>query len=639
MKFGKDIDVIEQLQETIQTSSFIQKVKKINQGLFDKKKLRPLSIPEINQLKDQKNFCKDWTQILVTQNFTADNIISSTFLGKTTIGNLSGHLMVDGFEHQCGIINSVLYDVQIGDHCFIGNVQTLSSVALEGDCAVVNCLSVTHGNKKNFGVGQELALAIESGGREIRIFPEINIDVARIICSSRNNKKLLKDYSDLIDEYARLVSSEWSILSKGAQILNSPKVKNVYLGEHAYIDNALNVENTVMISSLEEPCKITNGAFVSNCVVQWGCEITTGSVIENSIFTEYSYAKRQAMVFDSLIGANTSIAEGEVTSSLVGSFVGFHHQALLISAFWPEGKGNISYGANVGSNHTGKEPDQEIWPGEGTFMGLSVVIKFPTDFTQGPYSIISSSVTTLPQKMSFPFSLINIPAHSFPHISPAYNEIQPAWVLYDNFFMIQRNENKFHQRNKAKRIDIKYDIIRPSIVDKMIDARNRLAQVEEVLEVYTDQEIHGLGKNYMLEKNRVKAIDAYNGIIQYYCFRELYRHVLMQIDLKVAKNMNEVDYQNGSLEWLHAKSLFASELNIEVLTVAAAKECLENLIEMVQDIATQIMTAKKRDDTRGKRIIRDYGDSHSSAADNKIVKSAFDDVERYKVNIKRIISS
>ena len=76
-----------------------------------------------------------------------------------------------------------------------------------------------------------------------------------------------------------------------------------------------------------------------------------------------------------------------------------------------------------------------------------------------------------------------------------------------------------------------------------------------------------------------------------------------------------------------------------MLTVAAAKECLENLIEMVQDIATQIMTAKKRDDTRGKRIIRDYGDSHSSAAENKIVKSAFDDVERYKVNIKRIISS
>lgn len=638
MKFGKDINVIEQLQETLQTSTFIQKVQKINQGLFEEKSLRPLTSAEITQLKDQKNFCKDWSKIKVTNKFSPENIISSTFLGKTSIGDLSGSLMVDGFEHQCGILNSVLYNVQIGDHCVIGNVQTLSGVTLESNCAILNCLSVTHGNKKNFGVGQELALAIESGGREIRIFPEINIDVARIICSSRSNKKLLQEYSNLIDEYVRLVYSEWSILSNGAQIINSPKVKNVFLGEYAYIDNALNVENTVMISSREEPCKITNGAFISNSVVQWGCEITTGSVIENSIFTEYSYAKRQAMVFDSLIGANTSIAEGEVTSSLVGSFVGFHHQALLISAFWPEGKGNISYGANVGSNHTGKEPDQEIWPGEGTFMGLSVVIKFPTDFTQGPYSMISSSVTTLPQKMSFPFSLINIPAHTFSHISPAYNEIQPAWILSDNFFMIQRNENKFKQRNKAKRIDIKYDIIRPSVVDKMIDARNRLSQIEEILEVYTDHEIEGLGKNYMLENNRTKAIDAYNGTIQYYCYRELYRHVLMQIDLKVAKNMNDVDYKNGSLEWLHAKSLFALELKIDILTVEIAKDCLVNLIEMVQDIAAQILLAKKRDDNRGKKIIRDYVDSHSSAEENKIVKSAMNDVENYRINIKRILA-
>ena len=52
------------------------------------------------------------------------------------------------------------------------------------------------------------------------------------------------------------------------------------------------------------------------------------------------------------------------STSLVGPFVAFHHQALLIAAYWPEGKGNIAYGANVGSNHTGKAPDQEIRPGE-----------------------------------------------------------------------------------------------------------------------------------------------------------------------------------------------------------------------------------------------------------------------------------
>ncbi|PCJ58826.1 MAG: hypothetical protein COA79_12205 [Planctomycetota bacterium] len=633
MKFGKDIDVIEQLQEVLETSNFIKTVKRVNQNLFSVQGPRELRSDEIKVLELQKNFCKDWSLVKVSQDFSTKHIINNTFLGNVLIGKLSGNIEVDGFLHESGILNSVLYDVQIGDNCLVKNVQTVSDIAMESSSAIVNCLSVVHGNQKTFGVGEELALAIEIGGREIRIFPEINLDVARIICSSRDNLELLKQYSDLIDEYVSLITSRWSILCKGSKIINSPKIKNVYLGEYAFIDNVLNVENTVLICSKDEPAKITNGAFVSNSVVQWGCHITTGSVVENSILTEYSTVKRQGMVFDSLIGANTSIAEGEVSSSLVGNFVGFHHQALLISAFWPEGKGNISYGANVGSNHTGKEPDQEIWLGEGTFMGLSVVIKFPTDFTQGPYSIVSSGLTTLPQKMEFPFSLLNSASHSYDDISPAFNEILPAWVLYSNYFMIQRNEKKFRERNKAKRIEIKNDIIRPSIVDKMISAKKRLMDIKKVKEIYTESDIKGLGKNYLVEENRNRAIAAYTGITDYFCYRELYRK-LIDID-KVAsiKGIKKVDFNKGSLEWLHAKKIFLEQLSIDEFTVEVVKECFNNLIGMVEDIANQIHDAKKRDDVRGKKIIRDYEYSHCSADDNAVVKSAFEDLKEYRIKL------
>ena len=106
---------------------------------------------------------------------------------------------------------------------------------------------------------------------------------------------------------------------------------------------------------------------------------------------EHSHVDRHGKLFDSLLGPNSGVSEGEVsivvsclpqlmctlpmhqvTSCLVGPFVGFHHQALLIACFWPSGKGNIGYGANVGSNHTLKAPDQELWPGEGLFFGLGV---------------------------------------------------------------------------------------------------------------------------------------------------------------------------------------------------------------------------------------------------------------------------
>ena len=162
-----------------------------------------------------------------------------------------------------------------------------------------------------------------------------------------------------------------------------------------------------------------------------------------------------------MIGPCTGVSEGEVTSSLVGPFVGFHHQALLIASFWPAGRGNIGYGANVGSNHTGKVSDQELWPGEGTFFGLATAIKFPSNFSQAPYCLIATGVTTLPQRVDMPFSLIN----SQERLSqgyPAFNEISPGWTLGSNLFMILRNESKFKKRGQvvSHRVHYENEILR-----------------------------------------------------------------------------------------------------------------------------------------------------------------------------------
>ena len=100
-------------------------------------------------------------------------------------------------------------------------------------------------------------------------------------------------------------------------------------------------------------------------------------------------------------------------------------------AIWYKGKGNIGYGANIGSNHTGRLPDQELIPGEGLFFGLGCNIKYPCNFSNAPYSLIASGITTLPQvcslppshvqKVEMPFSLINKPSTNYEGVSPAYN--------------------------------------------------------------------------------------------------------------------------------------------------------------------------------------------------------------------------
>lgn len=74
-----------------------------------------------------------------------------------------------------------------------------------------------------------------------------------------------------------------------------------------------------------------------------------------------------------------------------------------------------------------------------------------------------------------PFSLINRPIEGHAGISSAINEIFPGWVLYGNYYMIIRNEDKFANRNKSSRNLFEMDILRAEIVAMMIRARHHLA--------------------------------------------------------------------------------------------------------------------------------------------------------------------
>src|SRR5262249_2328323 len=160
-----------------------------------------------------------------------------------------------------------------------------------------------------------------------------------------------------------------------AVVRNTPDVRNTYVGPNARVEGATAVADSTLLGDPEEPARVESGACVTRSLLQWGSRVATLAVVERAVLTEHSHAERHAKVTNTILGPNTAVAAGEVTSCLLGPFVSSHHQALLIAAVWPEGKGNVGHGANVGCNHTGKAPDQEFFPGEGLFLGLGVNVK------------------------------------------------------------------------------------------------------------------------------------------------------------------------------------------------------------------------------------------------------------------------
>jgi carbonic anhydrase/acetyltransferase-like protein (isoleucine patch superfamily) len=527
-----------------------------------------------------------------------------------------------------GIYKSIIVDSEIGANSLVCN-STVVRYLVGGKAVVFSVGDLLCSGNTSFGNGTAIPVGIETGGREIASFAELTIPISQTVALSRGDLAVQEAYSRFVKKYLYACTLPVGIAEAGCTIRCAREVRDCFVGSGCIIDGALLAENCTFLGSPEEPSFLGHGALMRNSCMQWGCTVDSMAIVDNSVLVEHSLVNRHAKVLQSIIGPNTHIAEGEVTASLVGPFVGFHHQALLIGALWPEGKGNVAGGANVGSNHTSRAPDQELWCGEGTFFGLGVNIKYPADFTRAPYSVIATGVTTLPQRLEFPFSLINFPSSRIDGVAPSLNELFPGWVLSDNIYALRRNEAKFRERNKATRSVFTFEALRPETVDLVVRARDRLAGIAEKRAWYDSNHIAGLGRNYITEQSRCNGINTYTLHIEYYCLCGL-------LDRMAGKATASTVYRKttGDHVWEHQRAV----LNNEGFAVRGVKENLLRLLDIQEKIALDTLAAKKKDDERGATIIDDYDAAHTPASQDFFVKKTRKQTELVKAKIQKIVS-
>jgi carbonic anhydrase/acetyltransferase-like protein (isoleucine patch superfamily) len=599
--------------------------------------VRTLTQKEIGTLVSQGNRSDAWELIRVKNGFTPLNVYYNTFCGQCVLGVFSGEEVeiAEGVSLRSGVYSSTLVSSEIGDNALVNEAGIISNYVVGNRAVVYRVDALTASGKCSFGNGREVSLGIETGGREVRLYAEITVKIAWAIAARRGDRALQKRYSEFVDSYEKEATLPFGVVEGGSIIRFVSKVVDSWVGRGVEVDGAQLIEDCTLLGADEEPTTVKDGSCVIHSCMQWGSEVTSMAIVEDSVIAEHSSVERHGKVTGSIIGPNTSIAEGEVTASLVGPFVGFHHQALLIAALWPEGKGNVGYGANVGSNHTSKAPDQEIICGEGLFFGLGVNVKYPSDFTNAPYSIIATAVDLLPQRVEFPFSLINKPKTVPELVSPSYNEILPGWVLRDNIYMVRRNEGKYRKRNKARRSSFIFDVFRQDIVERMVLARQRLIEAKNKKLYYTEEDIPGLGKNFLAEESRKQAIESYTFFIRYYALLGLKRTVAQLLEHGCQEGISGIyseDTENG--EWEYQRSL----LRDEGLAEMGVARNLKELLTMQKKIARSTQESKERDDLRGKRILREYYDAHTEASGDPFVLETWEETRMIEGEIQALIA-
>jgi hypothetical protein len=569
--------------------------------------------------------------VILIMDDTASGSIDSSPVNKLPAG-LHSNLMV--CDSVINLKSSRVYRNSLISKTYIGP-----------QCTVVNCGFISTTKSCDYGTLTVSVGAESGGGRKLSLTSEHTmIDVCR----------QLRD-GHPIHPVQNPITLDMNVLSQGNLIRDTPTIQNVYLHETATIIAATCVNDITM----HPHSMIGNSCTVSNCLLQWNSVIKDNSTITDTLLMEQAHCGPNCIVASSVMGPDVHTSAGEVHSSVIGPNTNAHHQSLVISVLWPLGRGNVGYGANVGSNHTGRLPDQETACGEGTFWGLSCVIKFPVDLTFAPYSVVAAGTTMPPQRVCMPFSLIVE--------QPGGNQIIPAWVLQSSPYTVARSEKKFATRRKAKRHGFYtgWKIQRQEVIDMCRWARN-------ALKTSSDGTTPGLGANTLTDRGRDVGLLAYTDCIQRYALHGLLACVLRFADKQggtggipetalqaelfgkeiVKKNPIDpttvVDWpaspwdMKGEDEWDYQRMLLEEEFPMTSSTVLSwVEDLLKRLVHLETDFASRVHKSKSRDDTRGAKTIPGYAKSHVSADEDPVIieaRKSADEIEAAVANLLRRLS-
>ena len=567
-----------------------------------------LTADQIAELESRGSTCADWSRVRAAPGFEPRHVGRSHFAGDVCLGVLGPPVELSrelpgGVSLASGVHNATLVDSS-------SDASLVARSFIGAGAAVLHVGEVAGKEGSAFACGEELTVGVETGGREVAIYPEITVPVAARIALDRADDSLQRDFVREVRDYAASLSSGRTMVAPGARVFHTPVVRGAYVGPRALVDGVEFIDEAAIMSSEEEPTRVAAGAILLRSIVQWGAVVETGAVLEQAVALEHSKVTSGGSVQASIIGPGTGIEKSEVVHSLVGPLVGMHHQSLLIGAVWPEGRGHIGGGARRGANHTGRAPDQEILPGEGTFFGLGAMIKFPADFSRAPYLFVPTAVAMSPQRIEFPFSLVREAHVSLRRAMvsgrPLTNEILPGWALTDSPYTIVRAGRKYADRYSARRARIDPDPLRGEILLLIREARDRLRGLPSK-DSHTPDDVPGLGANVMTEASRLRAIAGYTFTLVHRALLGLWAR--LKGCGKIEEALAACGRGDAGSGWsVHRSILLAERPEVPV------RSLLGELVEMQHAFAKAVEDSKAKDDARGSRVAERYTETHTAAS-------------------------
>ena len=532
--------------------------------------MRKLTVDEIQELEERGCQADDWSTVEVEDPFNAAHYRNVLFSGEIRLGSTAGVFIIDGgLVIQSGIHDARLHNVSVGRDVYIGSVANHISnydIGEEAFIENVNCILTRPG--ATFGVGTEVSVLNETGGREVYLYERLSAQIAYMMAMYRHNPKLTEALGRMVRAHVDTVRSDRGRIGRNTQIINTGTITDVSVGDYATIEGATSLKNGTISGSETDPVYVGENVMADGFVLAAGSKVS-GGVIMNHVFVgQGSSLSHLFSAHDSIFFANCACENGEACAIFAGPYtVTMHKSSLLIAGMFSFL--NAGSGSNQ-SNHMYKlGPIHQGVVERGSKTTSDSYILWPARI--GAFSLVMGRHVSHPDTSRLPFSYL-IENRGRTYLVPGVN-LKSVGTIRDS-----RKWPKRDKRRDPDRLDsINFKLLSPYTVSKMMDGISLLNSLEQIAGATTDQYSY---QNVTIESRALRkgreyyrmAIDKFMG-----------NSVIKRLEDRCYASDEDIrarllpDEKSGRGEWVDLAGMFAPKAEVSRLICDIIEERVVSL--------------------------------------------------------------
>ncbi len=467
--------------------------------------MRNLTNNEIEQIKQQGTSAEDWSQVLVSEDFTPDQLRQSRLGGVIELGS------------GARIIRSYVANYRIGSRSLIEQVTEL------------NCR-----RHSRFGNAVEVATMNECEGRKVKICDTMSAQTAYMMAIYRHRPQLIQRMEALVEAVAEERADSLGTVGDDAVISGARFLRDLRIGNRVTIDGASALVN----GTLCDDCSVGVDVKAYDFIIAEGAKVANGVTLERCFVGESCILDKGFTAAESLFFANSHCENGEAAAIFAGPYTVSHHKSSLLIA------GMFSFfnagSASNQSNHLFKSGavHQAVHP-RGCKFASGAYIMAPA--IEGAFTMVMGHHSRHHDTSAFPYSyLLEKEERSF--LLPAVNLTSYGTV---------RDIEKWPKRDRRKvqRDIISFEAHNPYTTGSMVRAVNMLHSLEEM---NPDSPV------YSFNRVQIRAAALQRGI-------KLYNRAIVASLGAMLEKGAAIDRYNGAGRWIDMAGQFIAKSVVEQL--------------------------------------------------------------------------